>query len=63
MPLMLALVVRMPINGIDAPYAGSCCESTSIPSMNGTDAAYVGSCCESTSIHSINGIDASYVGS
>ena len=50
MPLVLALVVRGGIhsmNGIDAPYVGSC-------SMNGADAPYVGSCCESTSIHFIN---------
>ena len=63
---MFALVVRgaiHPIDGIDAPYVGSCCESTSFRSMNGIDAAYVGSCCESRSIRSMNGTDAPYVGS
>ena len=35
------------MNGTDGPCVGSCCESTSIPSMNLPDAPYVGSCCES----------------
>ena len=48
MPPMLALVVRArafvpSMNGTDANYVGSCCESTSIHSMNGIDALYVGS--------------------
>ena len=63
---MFALVVRgaiHPIDGIDAPYVGSCCESTSFRSMNGTDAPYVGSCCERTSTRSINGTDATCDGS
>ena len=64
MPLMLALVVRVELhymNGIDVPYVGSFCETTTIGSISGTDAPHVGSCCESTSIRSINGTDAPYV--